>query len=149
MSEKHLLRNAMDFYCLFCNSKRTPYAQTPTKSLERILSKLLFVMRNARFSLLDVHWLLQPCVYFVNSPRKSFRDFARVNEQLCRFLLQTCISLLVSSTFFRSNRDHCSVNSKKTAGQKDNLAVSTDRLHPVSVRSKGNSSRRSPFKLKA
>ena len=94
MSEKHLLRNAMDFYCLFCNGKRTPYAQTPTKSLERILSKLLFVMRNARFSLLDVHWLLQTCVYFVNSPRKSFRGFARVNEQLCRFLLQTCISFL-------------------------------------------------------
>ena len=68
MSEKHLLRNAMDFYCLFCNSKRTPYAQTPTKSLERILSKLLFGILNARSSQLKVHLLLQTCVYFVNSP---------------------------------------------------------------------------------
>ena len=68
MSEKHLLRNVMGFYCLFCNSKRTPYAQTPTKSLERKLSKLLFVILNAQFSLLKVHLLWQTCVYFVNSP---------------------------------------------------------------------------------
>jgi hypothetical protein len=35
MSEKHLLRNSMDFYCLFCNGKRTQYAQILTKSLKK------------------------------------------------------------------------------------------------------------------
>ena len=52
------------------NSKRTLYAQVPILTSERKLSNSLFVRLNARFSTLNVHLLLQTCVYFVNSPKK-------------------------------------------------------------------------------
>ena len=41
---------------------------------ERKLSKSQFVILNARFSTLNVHLLLQTCVYFVNSPKKYFTE---------------------------------------------------------------------------
>ena len=53
------------------NSKRTLYAQVPILTSERKLSNSLFVRLNARFSTLNVHLLLQTCVYFVNSPKKN------------------------------------------------------------------------------
>ena len=51
------------------NSKRTLYAQDQIQIVERKLSKSMFVRVNARFSTLNVHLLLQTCVYFVNSPK--------------------------------------------------------------------------------
>lgn len=50
MSEKHLLRNAMDFYCLFCNGKRTPYAQILTKSLKRNCQNAVWHAKRTIFS---------------------------------------------------------------------------------------------------
>ena len=54
----------------FGNSKRTLYTQDQIQIVERKLSKSMFVIVNARFSTLNVHLLLQMCVYFVNSPKK-------------------------------------------------------------------------------
>ena len=68
MSEKRCLRNAAEDYCFFGNSKRTLYVQVPMTMSEKKLSKSQFVILNARFSTLNVHLLLQTCVYFVNSP---------------------------------------------------------------------------------
>ena len=73
MSEKQRLRNAAGDCCLFCHSKRTLYVQVPMTLSEKKLSKSQFVILNARFSTLNVHLLLQTCVYFVNSP--FFRNF--------------------------------------------------------------------------
>ena len=56
----------------FGNSKRTLYAQDQIQIVERKLSKSMFVIVNARFSTLNVHLLLQMCVYFVNSLKYNF-----------------------------------------------------------------------------
>ena len=72
MSEKRCLRNVAEDYCLLVNSKRTLYVQVPMTMSEKKLSKSQFVILNARFSTLNVHLLLQTCVYFVNSPNFNF-----------------------------------------------------------------------------
>ena len=65
MSEKHLLRNSMDFYCLFCNGKRTQYAQILTKSLKKNCqnavchAKRTIFSPQCAFTITDMHLLCQ------------------------------------------------------------------------------------------
>ena len=69
----------------FGNSKRTLYAQDQIQIVERKLSKQMFVRVNARFSTLNVHLLLQTCVYFVNSPNK-FQHSSGNHDIICHTL---------------------------------------------------------------
>lgn len=108
------MKNLFIFFAIDnCKSKRTPYAQTQTKSLERKLSKPLFVIRSARFfSLICIYYYKRICTVS-NSPfshcrfnlHRNRRGYSPVKGTAC--LTDSAVwrenALLLSESPYRNN----------------------------------------------